>query len=697
MSIRPLAVALLALPALADPAPAANPFFVAWKTPFGVPPFAEIREEHFLPAFREGIARHDREVAAIANSAEAPTYANTIEALDASGEFLERVASVFYNLTGAETNPKLQAVNREVAPLMAAHRDDVQLDERLWRRVKAVWDARDALKLEAEQARLLERTAKGFLRAGAALSPEQKVRMRAINGELSRLGVDFGDRLLKATKAFRLVVEDPADLAGLPEGTRLGAAAAAQKAGLAGKWLFTLDAPSLWPFLEQARNRDLRRRILTAYLERCNQGGDTDTNAIVSRVAALRAEKARLLGYRTWADYVLEENMARTPAGVYGLLGQVWKPSLEAARRERAELQALMAKDLPGEALQPWDWRYYAAKVKQAKYDLDEEALKHYFPLDRVREGAFHVAGRLYGITFTERKDVPVYHPEVRAFEVKEKDGRHLGLLLLDYHPRPGKRGGAWMSAYRSAWVKDGRKVDPVVVNVCNFTRPAGDRAALLTDDEVRTLFHEFGHALNGLFYAGRYRGTAGTPRDFVELPSQIMENWAMEPEVLKAYARHDQTGEVIPDDLVAKLRRAGTFGQGFATTEYLAAALLDMDWHTLPDSSPRDTAAFEKASLGKWGLLPEIPVRYRSPYFNHIMGGYAAGYYAYIWSAVLDSDAFQAFKEAGNLFDPGTAAAFRAKVLSRGGTEDPAVVFRAFRGRDPKVDPLLEKRGLKF
>ena len=697
MSPHPAFAALLVLPVLADPAVAANPFFSEWKTPFGVPPFAEIREEHYLPAFREGIAQHDREVAAIAGSAEAPTFANTIEALDASGQFLERVGAVFYNLTGAETNLKLQAVNREVAPLMAAHRDDVQLDDRLWRRVKAVWEAREGLKLDREQARLLERTTKGFVRAGAALTPEQKTRMRALNAELSKLGVAFGDRLLKATKAFRLVVDQPADLAGLPEGTRLAAAAAAKKAGLEGKWLFTLDAPSLWPFLENAQDRELRKRMLTAYLERCNQGGDTDTNAIVSRVAALRAEKAQLLGYRTWADYGLEENMAKTPAGVYGLLAQVWKPALEVAKRERADLQALMAKDLPGEALQPWDWRYYATKVKQARFDLDEEALKPYFPLDRVREGAFHVAGRLYGITFTERKDVPTYHPEVRAFEAKEKDGRHLGLLYVDYHPRPGKRGGAWMSAYRSPWVKDGKKVDPVVVNVCNFTRPAGDAPALLGTDEVRTLFHEFGHALNGLFYQGRYRGTQGTPRDFVELPSQVMENWAMEPEVLKTYARHWKTGEVIPAALIEKMKKAATFGQGFSTVEYMGAALLDLDWHTLADTKEQDAAAFEKASLAKWGMLPEIPPRYRTPYFNHIWAsGYSAGYYSYIWSAVLDSDAFQAFKEKGDLFDPAIAASFRENILSKGGSADPADLYRRFRGRDPQVDPLLRKRGLK-
>ena len=690
--------AFMTLPALAaDPAATvANPFFAEWKTPFGVPPFAEIKEEHFLPALREGMARQKAEVAVIKAVQGAPTFENTIVALDLSGQFMDRVGSVFFNLTGAETNPKLQAVNRDVMPLMAAHRDDIQLDAKLFQQVKTVWDARAGLKLAPDQARLLERTYKNFVRAGAALTPEQQVRMRAINAEQSKLGVEFGDRLLKATKAFQLVVEKPEDLAGLPEGVRMAATAAAKKAGMDGKWLFTLDGPSIWPFLEYAQNRDLRRRILTGYLERCNQGGDTDTNAIVSRVTALRVEKAQLLGYKTWADYVLEENMAKDPKGVYGLLDQIWKPALEVAKKERAELQAMMAKDLPGQKLEAWDWRYYAEKVKQAKYDFDEEAVKPYFAIDAVRQGAFTLAGRLYGITFTEVKGMPVYQKDVRCFEVKEKDGRHLGLIYVDYHPRPGKRGGAWMSSYQSAWIKEGKQVDPVVVNVCNFTAPAGDRPALLTSDEVRTLFHEFGHGLHGLFYKGRYRGTAGTPRDFVELPSQVMENWAMEPEMLKLYARHYKTGEVIPDALVAKMKKAATFGQGFATVEYMAASLLDMDWHTLTDTKPQDTAAIEKASLAKWGLIAEIPPRYRSPYFNHIMGGYAAGYYSYIWSAVLDSDAFQAFKEKGNLFDPATAAKFRAEVLSKGGTEDPALLYQRFRGRDPKVGPLLKKRGLK-
>ncbi len=694
--VTPLA-ALMTMSAMAGvPATASNPFDQEWKTPFGVPPFADIKEEHFLPALKEGMTRQKAEVLAIAGAKDAPTFDNTILTLERSGQYLERVSSVFFNLVGADTTPKLQAVNREAMPLLAAHRDDIHLNQALFLRVKAVWDARSGLQLAPDQARLLEHTYKGFVRSGAALTPDQQTRMRAINAEQSKLGVEFGDRLLKATKAFKLVIEQPAQLAGLPEGNRQAAVVAAKKAGLEGKWLFTLDGPSIWPFLEYAQDRDLRKRLLTGYLDRCSDGGDTDTRATVSRVAALRVEKAQLLGYRTWAEFVLEENMAKDPKGVYGLLDQVWKPALEVAKRERGELQAMMAKDLPGQKLEPWDWRYYAEKVKQAKYDFDEEAVKPYFAIDNVRQGAFAVAGRLYGVSFTEVKGIPVYEKEVRCFEVKEKYGGHLGLLYLDYHPRPGKRGGAWMSSYRSTWLKDGQRVDPVVVNVCNFTAPAGDRPALLTSDEVRTLFHEFGHALHGLFYKGRYRGTGGTPRDFVELPSQVMENWAMEPEVLKLYARHYQTGEVIPEAMVTRMRKAARFGQGFATVEYMAAALLDMDWHTLTDTKPRDTAAFEKASLAKWGLIDEIPPRYRSPYFSHIMGGYAAGYYSYIWSAVLDSDAFQAFKEKGNLFDPATAAAFRAEVLSRGGTEDPALLYRRFRGRDPRVEPLLEKRGLR-
>ena len=692
----PALVALMCLPAFAaDPvATAANPFFADWKTPHGVPPFAQIKEEHFLPAFREGMARQKAEVAAIADAAAAPTFANTVEALERTGAFLERVGLVFGTLSGAETNPKLQAINRELAPLRAAHYDDISFNEKLWLRVKAVWENRAKEKLSGEQARLLEDRYKGFVRAGAALAPAQKERMRALNAEQSKLGVQFGDRMLKATKDFALVIDQPADLAGLPDGVKAAAAQAAKKAGKEGAWVFTLDGPSLWPFLQYAQNRELRRKLYTAYLERCN-GGTEDTRAIASRIAALRVEKAQLLGYRTWADFILEENMAKDPKGVYGLLEQLWKPALAVAKKDRTDLQALLAKDLPGAKLEPWDWRYYEEQVRRARFDLDVEALKPYFALDTVRQGAFMVAGKLYGLTFTELKGMPTYHEEVRVFEVKEKDGRHLGLLYTDYHPRPGKRGGAWCGSLRPA--RDHHQVAPVATNVCNFTRPAGDKPALLTPDEVETLFHEFGHALHGLFYDGAYRSLGGAPRDFVELPSQIMENWAMEPAVLKTYARHYKTGEVLPDALIQKMQKAGTFGEGYKTTEYLAASLLDMAWHTLTEPREQDAAAFEKATFERWGLLPEIPSRYRTPYFNHIWGGgYSAGYYAYIWSEVLDSDAFQAFKEKGDLFHPATAAAFRKEVLEKGQTADPAQLYRAFRGRDPKVEPLLVKRGLK-
>ncbi|MBK8793485.1 MAG: M3 family metallopeptidase [Holophaga sp.] len=695
--MRTLTALSLCLPAMAgapDPAQVANPFFTEWKTPFGVPPFAEIKEAHFVPAMKEGIARQKQEILAITTSKAKPTFKNTIEALEQSGQFLEKVSIVFGALSSAETNPALQAINREISPLRSAHRDDINLNAALWLRVKQVWEGRKAAKLNPEQARLLEVTYKGFKRAGADLTEAQKTRMRAINAEQAKLGVDYGDRLLKATKDFKLILDRTEELAGLPEGVRSAAAMAATKAGLEGKWLFTLDGPSIWPFLQYSENRDLRKRLLMGYLERC-QSGATDTKEIASRIAVLRVEKAQLLGYKTWADFILEENMAKDAKGVYGLLEQVWNPALAKAKAERSELQAMMDKEQPGQKLEAWDWRFYEEKVRKAKFDLDEEALKPYFALDKVRAGAFQVAGKLYGLTFTELKDMPVYNAEVKVFEVKEKDGRHLGLLYTDYHPRPGKRGGAWCGSLRPA--RDHHKINPVATNVCNFTRPTADKPALLTPDEVRTLFHEFGHAIHGLFYAGQYRSLGGAPRDFVELPSQIMENWSMEPEVLKLYATHYQTGEIIPAALVERMKKAGTFGEGFATTEYMAASLLDLDWHTLTDTKVQDVNAFEKASLDKWGLIPEIPSRYRTPYFNHIWAsGYSAGYYAYIWSAVLDSDAFQAFKEKGNLYDPATAKAFRKEVLEKGQTAEPAKLFHTFRGRDPKVEALLVKRGLK-
>ncbi|HWR49836.1 MAG TPA: M3 family metallopeptidase [Bryobacteraceae bacterium] len=674
-----------------------NPFFKEWNTPFGVPPFNEIKDEHFLPALKKGIDEQRREVQAIAANARPATFANTIVALDGAGELLDKVQSVFSNLTGAETNDRLQDVARETAPLLSALRDDILLDQRLFARVKSVWEQRDKLKLSAEQRKLLDETYKGFVRGGANLSDEQKKRFREINGELSVLSVRFSNNLLKETNAYKLVIDNKADLAGLPDTTISAAAEAAKAAGQAGKWVFTLQAPSIWPFLSYAENRELRRQILTAYVQRGDNGNQYDNKQALERIAALRAERAKLLGFPTYAHFALEERMAKDPAKVYGLLKQLWEPALKVAHQEAAALQRMIDEQGGKHKLEPWDWRYYAERIKKAKYELDENQLRQYFTLDNARQGAFHVANKLYGLTFVERTDLPKYHPEVRAFEVKDAGGSHLGLFLVDYHPRPGKRGGAWSSRYRGQHFKDGKDVRPIVVNVCNFTRPAAGQPALLRQEEVETLFHEFGHALHSLLSRIHYQSLSSVPRDFVELPSQIMENWAFEPEVLKVYAKHYQTGAIIPDDLVKKVENSARFNQGFATVEYLAASLLDMDWHTISAGQAPEAVAFEKASLEKMRMMPEIVARYRSPYFQHIFSsGYAAGYYSYIWSEVLDSDAFQAFKEKG-LFDKATATAFRKKILERGGTGDAMEMYKSFRGREPSVEPLLEKRGLKI
>lgn len=687
-------VALLATVSVAAFSQSPNPFLAAWQTPFDVPDFRLVKNEHFVPAFREGMAQHKQEILSIVESKEAPTFKNTIEAMDISGQFMERVSAMFGALRSNETTPALQSLQRELMPLLSAHGDDISFNKDLWLRVKAVWENRDKETLNPEQKRLLEKRYKSFVRSGANLKPEQQKRMREINAEQSRLGVDFSERLLNATKAFQLFIDKREDLDGLPEGLIQAAAQAAEAAGKKGQWLFTLDNPSRLPFMHYAKKRELRKKMLLGHTERC-LGGAFDTCSIVSRIAALRQEKARLLGYETWAHFVLEENMAKNSKGVYGLLDQLWTPALAVAKKDRAEMQVMLEKDLPGQKLQAWDWVYYEEKVRKAKFDLDNEALKPYFSLDNVREGAFAVVGKLYGITFHERKDLPTWHPEVRTWEVKEKDGAHLGLFYGDYHPRPGKQGGAWSSGLRSA--RDRGKVTPIVTNTCNFTRPVGDVPALLALEEVETLFHEFGHALHSLFYKGQYRGTAGTPRDFVELPSQIMENWATEPQVLKMYAKHYKTGEPIPDALIQKIRSARTYGQGYKTVEYLAASLLDMRWHTLGDGKEKDAMKFEETTLAQLGLLPEIFPRYRTPYFDHIWaGGYSAGYYAYIWSEVLDCDAFNAFVEKNDLFHPTTAAAFRKEILEMGGNLDSEILYLNFRGRAPKVDALLMKRGFK-
>ncbi len=688
--------AVIAAPvwAQAPAAPAAvNPLLETWTTPFQVPPFQEIKPEHFLPAIKAALAEQRKEIDTIVNNPQAPTFENTIVALDQSGELLSKVQGVFGALQGAETNPELQKVNRETAPLMSAARDEIRLNAKLFDRVKAVYEKRETLKLTPVQKRLVEDTYKGYVRSGANLDAAKKEELKKINAESSELGIKFGENLLHDTNAYQLVIDKPEDLKGLPPSVIASGADAAKAAKMPGKWVYTLQAPSIWPFLQYADNRELRRQIIEAYTSRCDHNDQYDNKKTIARIAALRVKRSNLLGYKSYADFALEENMAKNPAGVYGLLNQLWKPAREVALREAADLQAAIDQEGGNFKLEAGDWRYYTEKVRKARYDLDEQMLRPYFKLDSVLQGAFYVANKLYGLTFVPRPDLPVYHPEVKAYEVKDRDGSHLAVFYTDFHPRPGKRVGAWTGGMRGSSVRNGKVIRPIVTNVCNFSRPSGDEPALITLEEVSTLFHEFGHAISSFLWKVPY-GINRFPRDFVEVPSQIMENWSLEPEVLKVYAKHYKTGEVIPAPLVEKIKKSEQFNQGFITVEYLAASLLDMDWHTLTTPEEKETTAFEKASMDKIQLLPQIPPRYRSTYYNHIIGGYAAGYYVYIWSEVLDKDAFEAFKDKG-LFDQPTAKAFRA-LLENAGVDDAMVAYRKFRGKDPSVEPLLKARGLK-
>ena len=675
-----------------------NPFFSEWETPFGTPPFSKIKEKHYLPAFKKGIEQQQEEINAIANNSEPPTFENTIEAMEKSGDLLTKVTNVFYNLTSANTNDKLQAIAKEVAPMLSKHQDDILLNETLFQRVKAIYDQRDQLELTEEQKTLLEKYYKMFVRNGANLDEEKKAELREINKQLSLLTLKFGENVLKEDNNFELVIDNKEDLSGLPEAVIHSAAEAANARGYEGKWVFTLHKPSMIPFLQYSDKRELREKIFKAYINRGNNNDEYDNKEILSKIASLRVKRANLLGYKTHAHYVLEENMAKAPENVYDLLNKLWQPALKRAKEEAKALQDLIYREGHDFDLQPWDWWYYAEKLRKEKYELDEEMLRPYFKLENVIQGVFDVANRLYGITFTERTDVPTYHPDVKVFEVKEADGSHIGILYTDYFPRASKRGGAWMNAYRKQRRIGGKEVTPIICNVGNFSKPTAEKPALLSFEEVNTLFHEFGHALHGLLSNCTYPSLSGTdvPRDFVELPSQIMENWASEPEVLKMYARHYETGDPIPDELIDKIKKSSKFNQGFATVEYLAASFLDMDWHTLTDTTRQDALEFENKSLARIGLIPQIVVRYRSPYFRHIFsGGYSSGYYSYIWAEVLDADAFQAFKET-NIFDKETAHKFRKYILSAGGTADPMVLYKRFRGREPSIEPLLEKRGLK-
>ena len=675
----------------------ANPFFEEYGTPFNVPPFEKIKAEHYMPAFKEGMKKQKEEIQAIIDNGENPDFENMIVALDNTGIMLEDVASVFFNLTSSHTNEQMQEINREVSPLLSAHGDDISLNPELFARIKAVNDQKDELELNTSQAKLLEDSYKSFVRGGALLDEEQKKRFREINEELSVLGVKFGDNLLAETNGFKLIIEDEADLEGLPASVISAAAETAKSMEMEGKWVFTPHRSSMYPFLNYSAKRELREKLLNAYLMRCDNDNENDSKEALARMAALRVERAKLLGYETHADYVLEKCMAEGPQAVYDFLDKLWDPALRMAEKEAMDLQAMIDKEGGDFKLAPGDWRYYTEKLRKERYDLDEGTISSYFELESTVEGLFGLANKLFGITFTRIEGIPVYQEDVRAYEVKEADGTHIGILYQDFFARPSKQGGAWMSSFRKQSRRFGENIPPVITMNLNAAPPVGDAPVLLTYENVHTLFHEFGHTLHGLLSNCQYYSQSGTsvPRDFVELPSQIMENWVGEPEFLKTFARHYETGEIIPDDLLKKLKDSSLFDQGFATVEYLAASYLDMDWHTLTDSEPNDVDQFEKASMDKIGLISEIPPRYRSTYFSHIFdGGYSSGYYSYIWAEVLDSDAFEAFKEKG-LYDQETANSFRENILSKGGSDDAMTLYRNFRGRDPEVEPLLKKRGL--
>jgi peptidyl-dipeptidase Dcp len=673
-----------------------NPFFSEFETPFGAPPFESIREEHYLPAFDRGVEEQQAEIEAIMTNPEAPTYANTIEALERSGATLTRMRRVLFPLNSANTNDEMQAIVKEMQPKFSQHRDDILLNEELFARVKAVSEQQD-LALTTEESMLLEETFEDFVRNGANLDPEAKAELRELNQELSVLTVQFGENLLAEMNAPALILDDEADLAGLPEGIRAAAERNATEQGHEGKWVFTLQRTSWTPFLTYSERRDLREELYRAYTNLCNHGNDTDNKELAAKIATLRAQRAALLGYPTHAHYVLERNMAENPDNVNELLGRLWTPALARAKKEAADAQQFIDEEGGNFDFAAWDWWYYAEKIRRRKYDFDAETLKPYFVMDNVRAGVFDVANQLFGITFERRTDVPVYHEDVEAYEVKDADGTLLALYYVDYFTRPSKRGGAWKTNFRQQRKEAGEDIRPIIVNVANFTKPGDDQPALLTLDETRTLFHEFGHALHGLLADSTYESLSGTSvrRDFVELPSQMMENWAMDPGVLKSYAKHFETGEPIPDELIDNLQAADKFNQGFATTEYLAASILDMDWHSITGGMEPDSPEFEAATVGRIGLIPEIVSRYRSTYFSHIFaGGYAAGYYSYIWAEVLDADAFEAFKEKG-IFDQELARSYRENLLERGGSEPPMALYLRFRGAEPTIEPLLERRGL--
>jgi peptidyl-dipeptidase Dcp len=676
-----------------------NPFFSEYNTPFGVPPFNLIENDHFLPAFKEGVSQQEAEIDAIVNNPEPATFENTVAALDYSGMLLNQVGSVFYNYLSSNTSDEIQAIAQEVAPMMSEHSDNISLNMDLFIRIQTVYEQKDQLGLNEEQEMLLEETYKNFVRNGAALPEEKQERFREINQELATLTLQFGQNVLADVNSWQMFIENEEDLAGLPQSVRDAAAEAAAREGKEGQWLITLQNPSVMPFLTYADNRELREKVNHAYINRGNMDNENNNQDIINRLVELRIERSQMLGFENFAEFALENRMARTVETVESFLKELWEAALPIAREEAGMLQEQINADGHDFDLTFWDWRYYAEKVRKEKFDIDESEISQYFEINNVRDGIFMVVEKLWGLQFIERSDVPVYHPDATAWEVLEADGTHLGILYMDMHPRASKRGGAWMSSYRKQHVdQDGRFVHPVITIVCNFTAPTAGQPALLTFDEMTTFFHEFGHALHGLMANTHYYSLSGTsvPRDFVELPSQVMENWAKHPDVMKEFAVHYETGETIPDELIDRIMASSNFNQGFATVEFIASGHLDMEYHTLSSYEPFTVEEFEDKVQDKFNMMDEIYFRHGSTHFQHIFsGGYSAGYYSYIWSGVLDADAFEAFVETGDLFHQETAQRFRTEILEKGGTRNAMEMYVNFRGQEPGIEPLLRQRGL--
>lgn len=681
-----------------------NPFMADYNTPFNVPPFDRISEKHYLPAFEEGMKKHNLEIQDIVNNVEEPTFKNTIEALEYSGRLLADVQFVFYNAYSSNTNDEIQNIATEIAPKLSLHADNIKLNAGLFERVNSVYAQKEDLDLNAEQRKLLEETYKGFVRSGAGLPEEKQNRLREINQELSVLTLKFGQNVLGETNKFKMIVDNEADLAGLPQSLIDVAAEKAAEEGLQRKWIFTLHNSSVMPFLGSADNRELRKVMQHAYINRGNNNNEYDNKETIGKIVNLRLERAKLLGYDNHAHYTLEETMVKNTETAMNFVRKVWDAATPIAKKEAGEMQTMIKSEGNDFKLAQWDWRYYAEKIRKEKYDLDEEQVRQYFELNTVRSGVFMVVNKLYGLQFKERTDIPKYHPDAQVFEVLEADNSHVGILYMDFHPRESKNSGAWMSSYRDQYIdRNGNYISPVITLVCNFTPPTSSMPSLLTYDEMTTFFHEFGHALHGLLSNVTYPSLSGTevPRDFVELPSQIMENWANEPSVLITFAKHYQTEEPMPQELIDKIKAGSKFNQGFETVEFLASAFLDLEYHIInepfADNKIKEVAGIiDQRTISRIGLIPEIYFRHGSTHFQHIFsGGYSAGYYSYIWSGLLDADAYEAFRETGNVFDQATAQSFRKNILEKGGSDDAMTMYINFRGKEPDIQPLLRQRGL--